>query len=66
MTEKEIRKRLATAKPAEVPIVCLYLVAAVFEGPPLELPDPAECRRAERAAYWRRVHKRVREMEQRQ
>jgi hypothetical protein len=39
MTEKTMRERLRTARPAEVPIVCMYLVAAVFEGPP---PPPLE------------------------
>jgi hypothetical protein len=39
MTEKTMRERLASARPAEVPIVCMYLVAAVFEGPP---PPPPE------------------------
>jgi hypothetical protein len=34
MTEKQIRERLATALPAETAIVCLYLVAAVFDSPP--------------------------------
>jgi len=34
MTEKKMRERLAAARPAEVPIVCMYLVAAVFEGSP--------------------------------
>jgi ABC-type antimicrobial peptide transport system permease subunit len=35
MTEKTIRERLASARPAEIPLCCLYLVAAVFEGPPI-------------------------------
>ena len=39
MTEKAMRDRLATAKPAEVPILAMYFVAAVFEGPP---PPPPE------------------------
>lgn len=34
MKESEIRKRLAEAKPAETPLCCLYLVAAVFADPP--------------------------------
>ena len=38
MTEKEVRKRLATASPAEIPLVCMYLVASVFEPPPLPSP----------------------------
>jgi hypothetical protein len=33
MTEKQVRERLAKALPAETPLVCLYLVAAVFESP---------------------------------
>jgi hypothetical protein len=33
MTEKEIRDRLDKAIPAETPLCCLYLVAAVFESP---------------------------------
>jgi len=34
MTEKQIRERLAKAQPTETPLVCLYLVAAVFDSPP--------------------------------
>jgi hypothetical protein len=34
MTEKVMRERLEAARPAEVPIVAMYFVAAVFEGPP--------------------------------
>ena len=42
MTEKQVRERLAQAKPAETPICCLYLVAAVFESPPPTIIyDPA-------------------------
>jgi hypothetical protein len=58
MTEKEIRDRLDKAIPAETPLCCLYLVAAVFESPapgvtwgpvprymaPMPEGDKAKCR----------------------
>ena len=33
MTEKQMREQLDKALPAETPLCCLYLVAAVFESP---------------------------------
>ena len=47
-----------------LPVCCIPVDSTNSYASPL--PDPAECRRAECAAYWRRVHRRVREMEQRQ